>query len=79
MSLELRRNRPFKVQGSRPVLNEVKDLSLRLTDPSKLRMREARTLNLELMIKSLLPARNDQDAPQHRLAVRRHSAGKAAR
>ena len=31
-----------------PVLNEVKDLSLFfLIDPSKLRMRETRTLNLE--------------------------------
>jgi hypothetical protein len=27
--------------GSRPVLNEVKDLSFFVTDPSKLRMREA--------------------------------------
>jgi len=36
----------FNVQ--KPVLNEVKDLSLTfLIDPSKLRMRETRTLNLE--------------------------------
>jgi hypothetical protein len=47
------------VQGSKLVLSEVKNLSWLLRDPSKLRMREARTLNLkpELSIGFTLEAR----------------------
>jgi hypothetical protein len=37
----------YTVQRSRPILNEMKDLFYLTSDPSKLRMREARTLNLE--------------------------------
>jgi hypothetical protein len=39
----------FKVQRSRFVLNKVKDLFCSGKDPSELRMREARTLNIELL------------------------------
>jgi hypothetical protein len=41
-SRRLMRYLPLKVPGSRPVLNEVKDL----TDPSNLRMREAAHIEL---------------------------------
>jgi hypothetical protein len=42
--------RSMTIQSSRPVLNAVKDRSSTGEHPSKVRMREARTLNRELPI-----------------------------